>query len=63
MPIAQIIALLYAGMLIESPQKRQQFIGFLNNAGVSVEKIVNNFTNKGGVAKDVSAATEESELK
>lgn len=59
MPIAQILTLLYAGMLLESPQKRQQFMGFINNAGVSVEKIISNSMNRGGAVNVPEPAAPE----
>jgi len=55
----QAVALIYAGMLLESPTRREQFTKFLNGAGAEVEKMVGNFTSKGGVAKDDTAAAEE----
>lgn len=44
MLITRMIALIYMGMLIESPQKRSQFMGLVNNAGVSMENAIKGFT-------------------
>lgn len=48
----QAIILLYAGMLIESPDKRKSFMDFINGAGAEVEKAVRSLMNKGGEPKD-----------
>ena len=56
----QAIALIYAGMMIESPERRKQFMTFINSSGANIEKTINNLTSKGGVANDDEAAAEES---
>jgi len=53
----QAIILLYAGMLIENPEKRKQFMGLINSAGASIEKTVNGFMSKGGAVKNEPAET------
>lgn len=46
-------------MLLESKPRRDQLMKLLNGAGAEVEKMVNNFTSKGGVAKNDATATAE----
>lgn len=48
----QTILLLYTGMLIESPQRREQLMKFFDGAGKEVEKVVNNFSKKKPVTKN-----------
>lgn len=62
MPIAQIAALVYIGMMIESPAKRQQFMKLINGAGAEVEKMMKDFTRKGAV-NDVPDTADETEFK
>lgn len=57
----QAIILLYTGMLIENPEKRKQFMGFVNSAGASVEKAVNGFMSKGGEPQKESEPDNEPE--
>lgn len=56
-PLIPALALIYAGMLIESPTKRQQFMNFANGAGASVEKVINKVSD--GI-KDSGEANNES---
>lgn len=49
MPLIQILGLLYAGALIENPEKRKKFISLMNSASVSVEQAIGGFMSKGGV--------------
>lgn len=62
MPLPQVLMLLYTGMLLESPQKRQQFMGMMNSAGLSVEKVISGLMSKGGAVNvpNDTATTEES---
>lgn len=64
MPIIPVLALIYAGMLIENPKKREQFMGFVNEAGVSIEKAINSFMSmeKGGETKNEAPEPEPTEF-
>jgi len=59
MPLLQVLGLLYAGTLIENPEKRKKFIGIINGASVSIEKAVNGFMGKGGVADEPTVVSSE----
>lgn len=47
----QALALIYAGMLLENPARREQLTKLLNGAGAEVEKVVKNFSEKAGEQK------------
>lgn len=53
--IIPAIALVYTGMLLESPEKRTSFINMLNGAGTTIEKSVNEFIK----TPSTSAVTED----
>lgn len=53
----QAAIFLYAGMLLESPKRREQFMKFLNGAGTEIEKMAESFTGKGGAVKNVPVET------
>lgn len=57
----QAAIFLYAGMLIESPKRREQFITLLNGAGTEVEKMINNFASKKGAANNAPIETTTAE--
>lgn len=50
----QALVFMYAGMLLESPERREQLIKFMNSAGAEVEKMVGNITSKGGASNNES---------
>lgn len=56
----QAVALIYAGMLLENPARREQLTKFLNGAGAEVEKVVRNFSEKAGDSKNESPEKPES---
>lgn len=58
----QALALVYMGMLFESPARREQLTKFLNSAGAEVEKVVKNFSEKAGETKDESPEPEPAEF-
>lgn len=58
----QALLFTYAGMLLESPRRREQLTKFLNGASVEVEKVVKNFSEKAGETKDESPEPEPAEF-
>jgi len=61
----QALVFLYAGMLLESPERRKQFMQFVNGAGTEIEKVIKEFGDKGGAVKDepVETAAEPEEFR
>lgn len=57
----QSLIYLYAGMLLESPERRAQFMKFLNGAGTEVEKMLNGVIGNKGVNKGGAVKKDESE--
>lgn len=58
----QALALVYAGMLLESPVRREQLTKLLSGAGAEIEKVVKNFSEKAGETKNESPEPEPTEF-